>query len=575
MNSIASKETQNRKNFDAMATKFAKKSTKVARRKGTICVSYNRVSSKEQMVNGNSLDWQNEQIQQYATKNNLVIKATYGGTFESAKTDERKEFQRMLADIKKDKSIASIVVYCYDRFSRSGANGIFLLENLRALGIRIIAVSQEIDSETPTGMFQENLFMLLSKLDNDMRKDKSVSGTKSMLKKGYWPYHLPIGYENVNLHTPADRHEYVINKDGLLLQQAFKWKASGTYSNIEIVEKLRAKGLRITLRNLAWVFVNTFYCGYINSSLLPGEMIKGKQPPLIDEETFMKANNVAKLNPRAGIARKQKADQLPLKVFAKDAISLSPFTGYLHKQKNIYYYKARVQGACVNVGAKRLNDLFLEELKKYEFSKQEKAKLIDSITLMFRDALNDKQENKGLNNKRISELQNILSQLEERFILGEITKEQFQKFNDKFKSEKLILEDENSKAAILSSNLEKAIKKAIAIAQNISRMWLLADFDEKQKLQYLIFPEGIMYKKENNTVLTNKVNGVFAAIPLLSMVSENKKGDDSVENHLLGSNVVRPGFEPRQTESESVVLPLHNRTICVLGRRKYGVLRKQ
>ena len=225
-----------------MMAQAAKKSSIVPRRSGNICYSYNRVSSKDQMVNGNSLDWQNEQINLYARKNGLIIKSVFGGTFESAKTDERKEFKRMIGEIKKDKSIASILVYCYDRFSRSGANGIFLLENLRSLGIRIIAISQEIDSETPTGMFQENLFMLLSKLDNDMRKDKSIAGTKSILRKGYWPYSTPLGYENKNKHATADKHEYNITSEGLLIRQAFKWKAEGKYSNQEIVNILRAKG---------------------------------------------------------------------------------------------------------------------------------------------------------------------------------------------------------------------------------------------------------------------------------------------------------------------------------------------
>ena len=167
---------------------FSKKSSLTVMRLGNICVSYDRVSSRDQMLKGNSLIWQYERIDEYAVKNNLFIKNKYGGTYESAKTDERKEFQRMLAEIKKDPSIGAILVYSYDRFSCSGANGIFLLENLRKFGVRIIAITQEVDSFTPTGNFQENLYMLLSKLDNDMRKDKSVSGTKSILRKGYWPY---------------------------------------------------------------------------------------------------------------------------------------------------------------------------------------------------------------------------------------------------------------------------------------------------------------------------------------------------------------------------------------------------
>lgn len=242
------------KNRELLNEHFGKKASIVQQRAGNNCFSYDRVSSRDQMLNGNSLAWQYERIDEFAVKNNLCIKSRYGGTYESAKTDERKEFKRMLIDIKKDQSVSAILVYSYDRFSRSGSNGIYLIENLRKLGVRIIAITQEVDSFTPTGNFQENLYMLLSKLDNDMRKDKSVAGTRSLLRKGYWPYTTPKGYTNENKKTTADKHVYVINNEGQLLKQAFKWKASGKYNNQEIIEKLKARGLMVTFCSLAWIF---------------------------------------------------------------------------------------------------------------------------------------------------------------------------------------------------------------------------------------------------------------------------------------------------------------------------------
>ena len=196
---------------ELMSKKLTPVSKVVTPRAGNVCYTYDRVSSKDQMINGNSLAWQFERLDDYASKNNLFIKKKYGGTYESAKTDERKEFKKMLADIAKDSSVSAILIYSYDRFSRSGSNGIFLLENLKKLGVKIISVTQEVDSFTPTGSFQENLYMLLSKLDNDMRRDKSISGSKSIVKKGYWPYPTPKGYTNTVKYATADKHIYIIN----------------------------------------------------------------------------------------------------------------------------------------------------------------------------------------------------------------------------------------------------------------------------------------------------------------------------------------------------------------------------
>ena len=111
---MAQHQKQNNKETEIqtiLVGRFSKNRGKIIRRSGNISISYNRVSSKDQMENGNSLSWQNEQMDLFALKNNYQIKAQYGGTFESAKTDERKEFQRMLAEIKKDHSIANVLVY--------------------------------------------------------------------------------------------------------------------------------------------------------------------------------------------------------------------------------------------------------------------------------------------------------------------------------------------------------------------------------------------------------------------------------------------------------------------------------
>ena len=58
-------------------------------------VIYTRVSSKEQADKNLSLDVQKRIIDEYAKRNNFATVEYFGGTYESAKTDGRKEFQRM------------------------------------------------------------------------------------------------------------------------------------------------------------------------------------------------------------------------------------------------------------------------------------------------------------------------------------------------------------------------------------------------------------------------------------------------------------------------------------------------
>ena len=107
---------------------------------------------------------------------------------------------------------------------------------------------------------------------------------------------------------------------------------------------------------------------------------------------------------------------------------------------------------------------------------------------------------------------------------AEITHDLYQKYTAQYQSEKVELWNEISKSDFESSNFEKPIKKAIEISRNPLQIWHSIDYDDKQRLQFLMFPEGLMYNKENNTVRTFRVNNVFSLISSTARVlDENKK----------------------------------------------------
>ena len=157
------------------------------------CVIYTRVSSKEQAENNTSLTSQKRYCEEYCNKNGYAIKAYFGGTFESAKGDERKEFKKMLEYVRKNKSIDTILVYSYDRFSSSGTNAAYLSQELQKTGVKVNAVSQQIDTSSPSGRLHRDMLYLFSQFDNELRKDKVVNGIIESLRQGYWVAAPPFG----------------------------------------------------------------------------------------------------------------------------------------------------------------------------------------------------------------------------------------------------------------------------------------------------------------------------------------------------------------------------------------------
>lgn len=198
----------------------------------------------------------------------------------------------------------------------------------------------------------------------------------------------------------------------------------------------------------------------------------------------------------------------------------------------------------MTINASRFNALFEEHLQQFEYNKKHKEQLTQIIVERIKVRLSSGFEESTQLRKRISEMKGQLEGMEERYVLSSLTTDLYQKYALKFKEEISRLEVEFSKSSIQSSNLEKAVNKALGVGQNISGLWLSSDYNGKQKLQYLLFPEGITYSKEIGVVQTERVNSLFATIePIQRDVEEKKKGD-SKKNRLQSNEVTRIGFKP-------------------------------
>ena len=93
-------------------------------------------------------------------------------------------------------------------------------------------------------------------------------------------------------------------------------------------------------------------------------------------------------------------------------------------------------------------------------------------------------------------------------------------------------------------------------------MWVSGDFYDKQKLQYLLFPEGMLYDKENGVVRTTRINYLFKSIAIESRVSAEMQKGNLLQDCLFGSSVGKTGFEPATPWSQ---------TRCATGLRYFPI----
>ncbi len=530
---------------------FAKGDSELTERKtkGRNAVIYTRVSSKEQMDNM-SLTTQLKGCNVFAQKLNYQISGHFGGTYESAQSDERKEFVRMISFVKKAKEkISYIIVYSLERFSRTGDNAIWLSRQLRELGITIASVTQPIDTSNPSGVLQQNILFLFSQYDNDLRRQKCVAGMREKLLGGEWMGVVPIGYK-FDRSKGNKEQKIIFNDDAKLMKKAFLMKLHEGKTNIEIADAITKMGLRLTYKRLTESFRNPFYCGYVSHNLLEGELVKGKHPALIPEDIFLQVNEITKKIPH-GFKQNTQNENLPLRQFVNCADCSTPLTGYQRRKllKNgntlyFHYYKCYTTGCKCNRGVKLMHGKFTEFLKGYQLDKNLIPLVKKQLELTWYNVMESNAGEQKSMLAKLSELKGTLDQVEDRWADGKIDEVIYTKRSTQLKKEIAEISKELESKAISISNPEELIDKAIAFSSELASCWQEGDYEERKMVQNILFPEGIIFDKKSDAFRTSQVNVVIGLIAEISANYNQKNRRQVNHNFDLSPSVVRTGIEP-------------------------------
>ena len=522
------------------------KVTKFSELENKVAALWTRVSTERQEENNCSLETQERICKEYAANHGITIKKQYGGTHESAKT-EGQLYRKMIAEVAADREINIILVYSFDRFSRAGNEAIMTKAYLKSKGVYVISATQPTDPDSCAGEFMENILFLFNQFENSLRRDKAVTGMTACLQRGEWYGRPPLGYDHEKV---GKTHVLTINDVGRILKKAFLWKANEGMGDIEIVERLALKGLHIDRKHLNKILHNPFYCGYIQHNLLGyGEdgkpiTIKGNQEKLIDEVTFNKIQGIT----HAGYEHQEETEQFPLKRHIRCSDCGGYLTGYTVKDRGKDYYKCNKKGCKSNHSTERLHLLYYALLNTYSIPKQLVPILTKVLHKVFREYNQERSDTRTLLLKNKSELERKQIELKVRCGLGEIDKDIYDAssahLNDQLTQIRKALQEVERDL----SNEQKYIADVIAMSCKLGTLWQEGDFRTRQKLQNLVYPDGILYDKHIGNYRTENVNEVFRIFRSISTgyIAEKEKAA-SEKSHLSPSVGMRRLERPTPT----------------------------
>ena len=109
--------------------------------------------------------------------------------------------------------------------------------------------------------------------------------------------------------------------------------------------------------------------------------------------------------------------------------------------------------------------------------------------------------------RKLSDLDRKIKRLRERYIIEEeISKDDYIEFHTRLSSERNEISIELERTGKKSSNLLDVVENCLHIASNLSALWDSGRYKDKQRLQKMVFPEGMAYDKQKDIVRTSRVN---------------------------------------------------------------------
>lgn len=241
-------------------------------------VFYGRYSSA--MQTEQSIEGQLHVCEKYAAENDLHIIRQYIDRAKSGTSDDRPEFQRMLAD-SASHTFEGVLVYKLDRFARNRYDSAIAKHKLRDNGVRVISATEHL-TDTPEGIIMEALLEGMDEYYSAELGRKMKRGKQESFRKGkFIGTRPPFGYTVVD-------HKLVIDPlTSPIAKEIFRRYAGGEKQN-QILTDLNRRGILNPLGNkwnkvnLTYMFQNRIYIGEYSVS----DYGTNECPALIDKEVF-------------------------------------------------------------------------------------------------------------------------------------------------------------------------------------------------------------------------------------------------------------------------------------------------
>ncbi len=469
------------------------------------CCIYARVSTDEQAERDLSIPFQLERCRYHAQGKGWEVVKEFVDAGESARTDKRHEFQKMITAAR-SKEFDVILVHKFDRFARNDYDFIVYEKELEDLGIIVESLSEPGDASTPAGYIGRRMMQVISTWYSKNLAMETKKGIQKKVENGGWPRPAPLGYFNIRDKSSA--WVEVDTRVGPMITAAFEEIADGKWTLKEWAEHAYSigyrsrSGNRLPVSSWSHIFHNRFYVGevYLRKGDVPN---KGIHTPLVDPDTFAQVQEM--LRKHDHYKQRTQRHKYLLQGIAYSTDAASSCWVETHPKKGISYYrsKGQVNGGHLFYNTKVIDPQVADMIKRVTITDEMAAMLEEELTAWFDSEGNSDQELKQAES-RLVKLHQMEKNLQRLAMEEGISFEDFREHRAEIEAERAKLNDliEMTKSR---RNLVKAdFEIALNLAKRLDFFFEKGTFAERRLLCETVFKrlyieDGKISKPELNS----------------------------------------------------------------------------
>lgn len=351
-------------------------------------VIYARFSSSKQREA--SIEDQLRICHEWCADRKILVVAEYCDRAASGRSDNRPEFQRMIANAGESDIV---LVYMMDRFSRDIYDAPIYKKRLRDKGVRVMSATESMP-DGPESMLMESIYEAMAAMESAHISQRTSRGMEGNALKCMHNGVRVFGYS-----FGDDGHYAVDEREAEIVREVFSRRLDGEAPN-HIANDLAARGVRTSMGRpcthamVANMLRNEKYIGVYSFG---GTRIEGGMPAIVDEVTFMKAQKVVSKKVR-GTEEWGDFAFAGMGVCMECGMNLVGTSGRGHNGIKYSYYRCGKRCGCKPVRADWLEGAVVAEIRRMLGSRETALQIAHDVA----DGITDEMAERRLKAARKS-----------------------------------------------------------------------------------------------------------------------------------------------------------------------------